>query len=101
MSDTPDLNKIIGLILENPSLVEQISALAKQNTDDVTEDKESAPVISEQESSPVSVSVTEARGDKRTRLLSAMKPYLSESRGKAIDSMLGIVGILDMMKGGE
>ena len=101
MSDTPDIGKIISLIMENPALIEQISALAKsdklQNGNPTTIESEATEATT---SAPANLPENRSRQEKRSRLLSAMKPYLSESRSKAIDSMIGIVGILDMMKGG-
>ena len=97
MSDTPDISKIIGLIMENPDLIEKITALAKGgDTESVTEEQP-RPQEAKASAEP---KPTYQRGDKRTRLLSAMKPYLSESRSRAIDSMLGIVNVLDMVRGG-
>ena len=96
----PDISKIISLIMENPQLVEQISNLAKSSENEPTND--SVPV----ESTPASAEAVPAsagldkRNSTRTQLLRAMKPYLSESRGRAIDSMLSISGILDAMKRG-
>ena len=98
MSDTPDISKIISLIMENPDLIEKISALAKG-----TGESESVPTPkekSEDVKTSANLSFSEDRGDKRARLLSAMKPYLSETRGRAIDSMLGIVNVIDMVRGG-
>ena len=100
MANSPDISKIISLIMENPQLVEQISSLAKSES---TENKheESAP----EESVTASVSSQpimdyDRKSSTRSQLLRAMKPYLSESRGRAIDSMLSISGILDAMKRG-
>ena len=101
MSDTPDIGKIISLIMENPSLIEQISALAKsdklQNENSQNIEADATEAVT---SAPINLPENSSRQEKRSRLLNAMKPYLSESRSKAIDSMIGIVGILDMMKGG-
>ena len=35
-----DISKVVGLIMENPALIEQISALAKQKTVEEAEQKE-------------------------------------------------------------
>lgn len=97
MSDTPDLGKIVSLIMENPDLIARIQSLAKGD-----EGKEAAntPEQKEVETAPVAVSAPIAPDprDKRNRLLSAMKPYLSGERAKAIDSMMSVAEILDMMK---
>ena len=100
-----DLSKIIGLIMENPSLIEQISNLAKQSSRDqksedphpvnqeVTIPKEDIELKAEPTYSPVI-----SQKNNRAQLLGALKPYVSNERAKAIDSMISIVNILDMMK---
>ena len=98
MSDTPDLGKIVSLIMENPDLIARIQSLAKG---DVAKEAANAPEEAEATAAePVAVSApiaTDPR-DKRNRLLSAMKPYLSSERARAIDSMMSVAEILDMMK---
>ena len=98
MSNTPDISRLVSLIMENPQLVEQISNLAKSDNSDTTKPKaeESAPVSVE---APLATS-PDKKISTRSELLRAMKPYLSESRGRAIDSMLSISGILEVMKRG-
>ena len=102
MQDTPDLSKIVSLIMQNPSLIEQISALAKSSNDsnseqtsvpsNPTEDEYIEPTVA---SAPFSHTPSKAR---RKELLNAMKPYLSEGRRSAIDSMSSILDILEVMK---
>ena len=97
MSDTPDLGKIVSLIMENPDLIARIQGLAKGEDTKVT----SLPAKAEVETvAPVEVSrpATIDPKEKRNRLLGAMKPYLSTDRAKAIDSVMSVVEILDMMK---
>ena len=98
MSEAPDLSRIINLIMSNPDLVEKISALAnsaeKSNTEPTEQKAESTPVVTEPQRKG-------QKSEKRTRLLYAMKPYLSDSRAKAIDSMMGIVDVIDMIRGGD
>ncbi len=103
---TLDLSKVISLITENPKLIAEISALAKSSQSD--ENEGSAPKESTEEISKPS-EVIETSGEpgpsfkaepkNRQRLLSAFKPYLSNERAKAIDSMLSIADILDSIKG--
>lgn len=98
MSDSPDISKIINLIMANPELIEKISSLAKE-----TDSKESEPIEVHPESVPTTV-VPERKtlkSEKRSKLLYAMKPYLSDSRSKAIDSMLGIADVIDVIRGGD
>ena len=90
-----DLSKIVGLIMENPNLIAEIRALAEKSEGDGAP-KESAAPETEKE---VTVSAPEAKsGRKRRELLLALKPYLSEQRCKAVDQMLSIGEILDMMR---
>lgn len=89
-----DLSKIVNLIMENPSLVEQISNLAKGS-----EDKPPAEeTIAE---SPVTAELKEQNPRKlhRSQLIGAMKPYLSPERRKAVETMLSIMDILDITGG--
>ena len=100
MEATPDLSRIVGLIMQNPELIEQISSLAKESSKD--KENESLEEKHEQkvDDSPASVSIENVRDDSRQRrreLLSAIKPYLSENRRTAIDSMSSILDILDVM----
>lgn len=99
-----DLSRVVSLIMENPGLIEQISNLAKQKSDDspiteeipeiVAENKgEEAESVASQPSSPPPNGRTN-----RAQLLGALKPYVSKERAKAIDSMISIADILDMMR---
>ncbi len=106
MSEMPDLSKIIGLIMENPELISKIQGLAKSD-----EEKTAQPAKKEElalENSEAAVSASGAANteaptglgarEKRNRLLYAMKPYLSSERAKAIDSMMSVADIIDMIK---
>ena len=101
MQSTPDLSRIVSLIMQNPDLIEQISALASKETPEPAAQIESAS----EESAPVSLPTnTEAARysdpshSQRRELLCALKPYLSENRRSAIDSMMSISDILGMMR---
>ena len=97
MSETPDLGKIVSLIMENPDLIARIQGLAKgeETKEEPKPKKAEAEVTAPAEvSRPATIDTKE----KRNRLLSAMKPYLSSERSKAIDSVMSMVEILDMMK---
>lgn len=97
MQSTPDLSGIINLIMQNPSLIEQISALAKpkEESESTPEDTENPAVLPE-ETAEETVAVPRMRTH-RHELLSAMKPYLSENRRAAIDSMSSILDVIDVM----
>ena len=94
MADTPDLSKIVGVIMEHPEIVGQISALLSKPDEDEEEIK-SEPTVA-----PVSSTPKAVRHSDRSRLLGAMKPYLSESRARAVDTMITVTEILESMKGG-
>lgn len=105
-SSSPDLSKIIGLIMENPKLIEEISALAKKSdikADESVVADESEVVESfapkDEESTPTYTPEPRSLGrEKRSHLLGALKPYVSKERGRAIDSMISIADMLDMMR---
>ena len=100
-----DIGRVIGLIMENPKLIEEISNLAKQGEKSAPQASESGDNARQVEApiekpTPVSAPISTAgshRSD-RTQLLNAFKPYLSSERAKAIDSMISIVDIIDMMR---
>lgn len=117
-SNTPDLSRIVNLILENPKLIEEVAALAKSDamTGDSAEVTETAPSAEDkaqdneikasegEESaevlSPVLTQKTPPAHGKETRnrLIAALKPYLSENRKRAVDSMLGLYDLFDIFK---
>ena len=101
-----DIGKVIGIIMENPQLIEQIASLAKQSTPSTNVPEEAMPAPTEiaakedvvpTATTPTYKSETHGRSN-RAQLLGALKPYVSEDRAKAIDSMISIADILDMMK---
>lgn len=96
---SPDLSRIINIIMENPRLIEEISALAKAS-DEGGSASVSEPPREEVRAEPVAAQKSEPRvgTGRRGELLGALKPYLSPERAKAIDSMMTIAGILDAMK---
>ena len=103
-SEGLDLSRVVGLIMENPKLIEEISALAKgTNTSEGEKIPQNEELSVEQRDDvhPTKVNTyTDVRPNKNKRgeLLGAMKPYLSKERARAIDSMLTIVDVLDMMR---
>ncbi len=95
--ESMDIGKIVGLIMENPQIIEQISALAKQ------EETKEEPVEIVEDTVKTSQPMPEPRPQiagrgERAKLLGALKPYVSSERAKAIDSMISIADILDMMR---
>ena len=95
-----DLGRVISIIMENPRLIEEISTLVntQEKSEPAVEEtvaelkKEEVPTIA-----PISSAVSLGQSN-RSQLLGALKPYVSKSRAEAIDSMLTIANILDMMK---
>ena len=99
MSDTPDLSRIVNLIMENPSLIAEISALAKKDAQSGEGDTDTTtPQIEAAASIPIFDTPSLSKNEKRQRLLSAMKPYLKDERSRAIDSILSVAEILDMVR---
>lgn len=99
MSSTPDIGRLVQLIMENPSLVEEISKLGEKDSAEAEKAKQEEPAAEAPASVPNIASIPEnPRRNKRTQLLGALKPYLSGERAKAIDSMISVVEIIELMK---
>ena len=101
MSEMPDLGKIVSLIMENPELISKIQGLANGGGDNntPTPPADVQAEVAKEASTPIEVQGSSfGAREKRNRLLGAMKPYLSSERAKAIDSMMSVADILDMMK---
>ena len=102
MQEAPDLSKIVSLIMQNPELISQISSLMKSGeesgeTPSVAEEKKEEKVVVESSASAPIQPPHSQNKRRRKELLSAMKPYLSEHRQSAIDSMSSILDIIDVM----
>ena len=93
---TPDISRIISVIMENPDLIEQISSLVKEAPPDEPKEIEETPAA-EVEASALPSSGQDLRS-RREHLLSALKPYLSDERQRAIDSMMTFADILDAVR---
>ncbi len=89
MAET-DLSKIVGMILENPELVEKIKGMA-----DGAEKSEPREDVSEA-AAPVTIPMRSK--SRRSELLGALKSYLSEDRRKSLETMMVIADVLDTMK---
>ena len=95
-----DLGRIVSLIMENPELVEKIRSLGQGS--DAPEGEPSEAKTSEvaPEPPPEYSEISERptrRGNRRSDLLCALKPYVSKSRRDAIEAMLGVFEIIDLM----
>ena len=101
-----DLSKIVNLIMENPKLIEEIKNLASQKSgtaeETVSEIVPDTPDTQSEESESVTASTyksaNEQTRERRNGLLAALKPYLSEKRSQAIDSMMSIADIIDVVR---
>lgn len=84
-----DLGKIVGMIMENPELVEKIKALASENSTETQEKKleTSEPVLN-----------FTTGGSHRQELLHALGGFLSPERRRTLESMSSVLEILDTMR---
>ena len=102
MSDTPDLGKIVNLIMQNPSLISEISALAKKDEEDgeishqEEEDELNESQTPKEAKTPTSARVS--KSERRSKLLLAMKPYLKEERARTLDTVMTIADMLDAVR---
>ena len=110
MEEGNDISKIIGLIMKNPDIIERIKSLANE---DGTQSESNEPFAQREDQRDISVAkdtdasretintandVKRSAKDKRQTLLSAIKPYVSTERGRAIDTMLSVLEVFDIMK---
>ena len=96
-----DLSKIVSMIMDNPQLIEQIKKMStgvseEENSSDTKDVSEATSESAVVDSHPT-IS-TSPDGARRKELLRALKPYVSEQRSRAIDTMMSIADILDMMR---
>ncbi len=88
-----DLGKIVGMIMENPELVEKIKSLA--NDKDGESNDDATPIIPK-DTEPVSSFPRQV--SHRAELLHALGGFLSPERQKALESLTSVLGIIDTMK---
>ena len=94
-----DISKIVSLIMENPKLIEEIKNLAETEQKETGEVSQKEETVAEEITKPTAATTNENESRLRRKdLLCALKPYVSEERSKAIDSMMSIVDIIDMMR---
>ena len=89
-----DLGKIVGMIMENPELIESIRKMG-ENADTKPADKkeaEEAPAVAE------APRISRPAPSKRSELLHALSGFLSPERQKALESMISVASVLDTMK---
>ena len=112
MDGGADISKIIGIIMENPDIIEKIKSLASTNENGKATEEASAisnestqrtlteaiENNTEQLNEASTVKPTVNTKKRRHDLLCAIKPYVSKERGRAIDTMLSVIDVLDIMK---
>ena len=95
MAEGVDLGKMVSMIMENPSLMAEIGKMASGVSQEEESPKEEAlPVAKE----PEMVRPTGKR-ERRHRLMGAIREYLSEPRAKAVDTMMNLFDIIDLVGG--
>jgi hypothetical protein len=102
-----DLSKIVNLILQNPKLVEEIRGMAESSEDqneikasDTDTAKAGEALMPELKTAIPNEELTYPKNKRQRRqdLLRAIKPYVSEERSKAIESMITVADILLSIK---
>ena len=102
MAET-DISKIVGLIMENPKLIEEIKSLAndgakKEGEVEAVNGGNDATEATDTVETGAKIGSVDISRVRRRELLSALKPYVSEKRAGAIDSIVTIADILDAMR---
>ena len=96
----PELSRIVNLIMQNPELIKQIEALAKSDGGEDSGQAQPLPEASAEVAAPVSALPSSGgieRRQRRTQLLSALRPFVSERRGKTLDTLMGALDLFDMI----
>ena len=103
-----ELGSVISLIMENPELIAQIKRLAENKSDSSPQKTSEATDVNREMPVEVAESVALSRDPvpqkrdktkgKRSELLHALSPYISEGRQKALETFMTIADILDMMR---
>ena len=86
-----ELNKIVGMIMENPELVEKIKAMGNAAIEKEGDSFAEAP---NEERPPVSI----PKGSKRSELLRSIEGFLSAERKKSLETMLTLADVLDSVR---
>ena len=120
--DNGDISSIISKIIENPEFAGMVNELRGQNVDSAQTSKEMLDKLPEvmkmvspmlggqsdgekksnggQQSAPVPVKKNGGKYDKvrATKLMQALKPYLSHERGEIIDKCVSVMQIGDIVE---
>ena len=112
MDNTPNISDVINVIMQNPEMLGMIKSLVgnqQEKTEEASvasENSDLAPETASEEAAPTAtlpsegISAPDQKSERRRQLLSALKPYLSPTRARAIDSMLGFTEIFDVIRKG-
>lgn len=105
MADERDISRIVSALTEKPELLSAVMRIidAGGAESDAERSAAEAAVSAADGAEPVSASAALSEGQEdfgggRRKLLGALKPYLSEGRARAIDTMMSLSDILYMMK---
>ena len=103
-----ELGSVISLIMENHELIAEIKRLSENRSDSSPQKTSEATDVNTEKPVEVTESVALSRGPtpqkrdktrgKRSELLHALSPYISEGRQKALETFMTIADILDMMR---
>ena len=118
MDSSFDLSKIISAVSENPELIAGFKSLfsssvfksdSKEDEREKTEEpieeaknvfKENTENMEKESVAVAKMSESAVRKKRRKELLCALKPYVCNERSKAIDTMLSLTDVLDILKEG-
>ena len=96
----------IASLLQNPEvaaklprIMEAVAPLMEEMKRESGENGENAPPVQEAEATPIPVTGRKASGDRARRydLLKALEPYLSDSRREALEYILKVASIIDIL----
>lgn len=99
MSDNKqDFSLLVSKILEHPELVAQITGLLSESENESRENESirvSTPSITE---TAVEQPMDKSKHENRQKLLAALRPFLSEKRRGALDSLQTVATIFEITK---
>lgn len=96
-----DIEQELGKALADPEIMSKVGSLLSQLSGSESENGEkAAPQLSGSEKGILSA-LSDTASDDRTRLLMAIKPFLSEKRAPYMDSALAILRLVNMGKIGK
>ena len=101
MSEGLDLSRIVGLIMQNPELISKISELASSPKSDTVEELPPTAEADEEKDEPTAAAISRndtIKHDRRTSLISAMKPYLSDDRARTLDTMMTVLEMVETVR---